>query len=289
MADKKISQLEQATTPLEGGELVPIVQNGETVRVEASEFIIDTSEFVKDSDLADVATSGDYNDLENLPTIPQSDEFVEKTGDTMTGALNIDASGTALSVPNGGANFSSIQLNDNKVLKLGTQTAENGFSPTMLFSTGTQTYLDLGNLDSNLFIRDRSDASTIRFTFQKSAGRLGINTTDPQAKLDVNGDLRTHSLLEKSKNGSVSGGSYLLDWNAYGNHDIIITQNTEIMQGDIPPLGYSQVITLNIIGDYALTLPTEWEIKNGGTYDGVNGSQIVVQSWDNGNFYTVIN
>ena len=26
-----------------------------------------------------------------------------------------------------------------------------------------------------------------------------------------------------------------------------------------------------------------------GTYDGVNGSQIVVQSWDNGEFYTIIN
>ena len=33
------------------------------------------------SQLADVATSGDYNDLENLPTIPTIDNFVEKTGD----------------------------------------------------------------------------------------------------------------------------------------------------------------------------------------------------------------
>ena len=92
MADKKISQLTQAITPLSGGELVPIVQNGETVKVNVGNLRADTSEFVKDSDLADVATSGDYT----VPTIPTTDNFVEKTGDTMRGinfkakALNIN-------------------------------------------------------------------------------------------------------------------------------------------------------------------------------------------------------
>ena len=49
---------------------MPIVQNGETKKVNASEFIVDTSEFVKESELSDVATSGDYDDLINKPTIP---------------------------------------------------------------------------------------------------------------------------------------------------------------------------------------------------------------------------
>jgi hypothetical protein len=141
-----------------------------------------------------------------------------------------------------------------------------------------------GDLNKWSFYTDNTERLHIN-----ELGNVGINTTNPQAKLDVSGDLRTDSLLEKSKNGSVSGGSYFLIWDSYGNHDIILTQNTEILQGDIPPVGYSQVITLNVIGDFALTLPVEWVVKNGGTYDGVNGSQIVVQSWDNGNFYTVIN
>ena len=259
MADKKISQLTQAITPLSGGELVPIVQNGETVKVNVGDLRADTS------------------------------EFVEKTGDTMTGALSIDATGTALTVPNGISDFNRIQLDSNKFLRLGTSNSGNGFNPTILFNTGSNSYLDLASSDSSFSIRDKEDFNSIRFTFTRTSGRLGINTTNPQAKLDVNGDLRTDSLLEKSKNGSVSGGSYFLIWDSYGNHDIILTQNTEILQGDIPPVGYSQVITINVIGDFALTLPVEWEVKNGGVYDGVNGSQIVVQSWDNGNFYTVIN
>ncbi len=44
-----------------------------------------------------------------------------------------------------------------------------------------------------------------------------------------------------------------------------------------------------MVGDFALSLPTQWVIKNSGVYDGVNGSQIVVQGYDNGNFYTIIN
>ncbi len=88
---------------------------------------------------------------------------------------------------------------------------------------------------------------------------------------------------------TVSGSLLYVDWSEYGHYDITINGNCAISQSNIPSAGQSQVITLNIIGDYALTLPVEWEIKNGGEYDGVNGSQIVVQSWDNGNFYTVIN
>ena len=47
MADKKITELNSVNLPLTGTEEVPIVQNGETKKVNASEFIVDTSEFVK--------------------------------------------------------------------------------------------------------------------------------------------------------------------------------------------------------------------------------------------------
>ena len=47
-----------------------------------------------------------------------------------------------------------------------------------------------------------------------------------------------------------------------------------------------QTITIYVKGDFALTLPTEW-IVIGGAYD-PNGTQFIVQSWDDGNFYCAI-
>jgi hypothetical protein len=84
-------------------------------------------------------------------------------------------------------------------------------------------------------------------------------------------------------------GTFNIDWNAYSNWDLTITGNTTLTQTNIPITGKEKPITIYVVGDFALTLPTEWVIKNGGAYDGVNGSQIVVQSWNNGQYYTVIN
>ena len=84
-------------------------------------------------------------------------------------------------------------------------------------------------------------------------------------------------------------GTFNIDWNAYSNWDLTITGNTTLTQTNIPTTGKEKTITIHVVGDFALTLPTEWVIKNGGAYDGVNGSQIVVQSWNNGQYYTVIN
>jgi hypothetical protein len=96
---------------------------------------------------------------------------------------------------------------------------------------------------------------------------------------DFNSDSLTQSI----------NGTYNIDWNEYSNWDLTLTGNTTLTQTNIPTTATEKTITIYVIGDFALTLPNEWVIKNGGTYDGVNGSQIVVQSWDNGNFYTVIN
>ena len=84
-------------------------------------------------------------------------------------------------------------------------------------------------------------------------------------------------------------GTYNIDWNDFSNWDLTLTGNTNISQTNIPIASKEKTITIYVVGDFALTLPTEWVVKNGGVYDGVNGSQIVVQSWNNGNFYTVIN
>ena len=96
---------------------------------------------------------------------------------------------------------------------------------------------------------------------------------------DFNSDSLTQSI----------NGTYNIDWNEYSNWELTLTGNATLTQTNIPPTATEKTITIYVIGDFALTLPTEWVVKNGGVYDGVNGSQIVVQSWDNGNFYTVIN
>ena len=58
MADKKISELNGVTLPLTGIEEIPIVQDGETKKVNSSEFI---SEFNNDSITVSVSTSYDID------------------------------------------------------------------------------------------------------------------------------------------------------------------------------------------------------------------------------------
>ena len=56
MADKKISQLNSVTTPLDGTEQIPIVQGGETKKVNSSEFISDF-----DNRATTIQVQGTYN------------------------------------------------------------------------------------------------------------------------------------------------------------------------------------------------------------------------------------
>ena len=84
-------------------------------------------------------------------------------------------------------------------------------------------------------------------------------------------------------------GTFNIDWDAYSNWDLTITGNTTISQTNTPIAGEEKTITIYVVGDFALTLPTEWVVKNNRNYNGVDGSQIVVQSWNNGQYYTVIN
>ena len=62
MADKKISELNNATLPLVGTELVPIVQGGETVKVAVSE-ILGSQNLQQVTDVGNTIESGDYLSL----------------------------------------------------------------------------------------------------------------------------------------------------------------------------------------------------------------------------------
>ena len=233
MADKKITELNSVNLPLTGSEELPIVQNGETKKVNASEFIVDTSEFVKESDLSDVATSGDYDDLNNKPTIP--------TIPTNVSEFNNDA------------NYTTESYVDGEINNLATVSI-------------TGNYNDLINKPT---IPNTDD-------FVEKAG-------------DTMSGLLQTPVVQEGSNEQINNAlnfEFFVNWSFFNNYDFTLTANGEIKQSNIPPSGYAQTITIYVKGDFALTLPTEW-IVIGGTYD-PNGTQFIVQSWDDGNFYCAI-
>ncbi len=95
--------------------------------------------------------------------------------------------------------------------------------------------------------------------------------------------------LNTSIENLTTTGVYDVDYSAGDNWDLTLTGNTTITESNIPAVGLVKTITIHVIGVFALTLPVAWVVVGGGTYDGVNGSQLVVQSWNNGNYYVVIN
>ena len=112
---------------------------------------------------------------------------------------------------------------------------------------------------------------------------------DGKTKKISSDNLKDSYVNNRHKTITINSGTYNIDFDAYSSWDITIAGNVTLTFSNIPPLGKSKTIVIYIVGQHALTLPVEWAIKNGGTYDGINGSQIVIMSWDNGNFYTVIN
>lgn len=92
------------------------------------------------------------------------------------------------------------------------------------------------------------------------------------------------------ENTSVSG-AYNIDWNESSNWELVLIGNTTISESNLPLIGTEKTITIYIIGDFSLSLPAEWVVSGGGVYDGLNGSQIVVQARTNATtkYQTVIN
>ena len=111
--------------------------------------------------------------------------------------------------------------------------------------------------------------------------------------VDKSGDTMTGLLqtpvVQEGSNEQINNAlnfEFFVNWSFFNNYDFTLTANGEIKQSNIPPSGYAQTITIYVKGDFALTLPTEW-IVIGGVYD-PNGTQFIVQSWDDGNFYCAI-
>jgi hypothetical protein len=192
MAKKKISEL-PAGGALNGTELVPIVQTGTTKRITAQDI-------ANLGNASGVEGSGTINRLAKFTatsTIGNSQLFDDGTSvglGTITplGLLHLfKASAATRMVIDGNAGQNKIiTYRTNAVQRFGlyvNNTAESG-----------------SNVGSDFQIRAYNDAGTLLSTplfIKRSTGNIGINTTSPAYKLDVNGTGRFTG---------ISTGAYLL-------------------------------------------------------------------------------
>jgi hypothetical protein len=155
MADKKISQLTAATTPLAGTEVLPIVQSGSTVKVAANDLTVKNIRSNATTGILQVAGPG--TGTTRVMTVPNGDFTVATTGaNTFSGIQTIAATfngvqaefgftaGRGLQIAtalNGGTNEGSSVLN-----------ARGGGAGQFIFQTeGTPRFTmeNLGNLVVN--------------------------------------------------------------------------------------------------------------------------------------------
>jgi hypothetical protein len=112
--------------------------------------------------------------VDNVSTGGSGGAYVNRTGDTMTGDLHINANGVMIS---GGA--AQIQFN-----------ASGGVN-----NTGFQIGRSLSGTNSNDFYIYNAVAGNTP-VFINNAGFIGIDTSNPVVQLDVNGDIRARDTIQ---------------------------------------------------------------------------------------------
>jgi hypothetical protein len=179
--------------------------------------------------------------------------------------LSIDASGTVVTMPH---NLNSDDLHWK--LRKGNE------------QVYPQSFIEIDNNNASITLNPIplvQDNVTMKLT--------KIGASDDTSTTPIAGSI--DALLEKVAATTVLGNTYNIDWNSYGHHDIILTQATTLTQSNIPPVGFTQTITMKVSGGYALDITTLGTIQDGAVVDGGQDVQIVTQSWNNGSAYTVIN
>ncbi len=311
MADKKITELNSVNLPLTGIEEIPIVQNGETKKVEVSNIgggdslweVSTGANSLIPKDSNNIA-SGDNAIAEGFGTeakanysrtggrsttvetsaeggVAEGEDTITRGKGAYTNGIETEANGDA-----------SFAVGDNTIAQsygevaVGTYNALDAtFNPTSATPTDKAFSVGVGAF------QDRKDGFVVRKNGVVNAPEQTIAefNADTSGKIVVTKEILNNELPNSnSKTDSISG-AYNIDWNEFSNWNLTLTANATLTQTNIPLLGKEKTLTIYVIGDFALSLPTQWVIKNGGVYDGVNGSQIVVQGYDNGNFYTIIN
>ena len=246
------------------------------------------SVFEFERNLTNTTTVGELNDLDDvvLTSLGSGDKI---EFDTVTGKFINRNLPTILITTAVGIDTTTTDANDvpQKGRNVG---VDNG---------ATAINYDVNSNDS--FYTKIVKLGTADMTFIEGAGRTlvfvddtDILTGEPGAvaeifSIGVTDYLRVVIDLDSSITVTGISVSYNVDWRKERNRDLTFTADTVLTESNIPKLKKSKIMTLFVKGDFLITLPVGWVVKGGGVYDGINGSLIVVQSWDNGNYHTVIN
>jgi len=203
MADKKISALTAATTPLAGTEVLPIVQSGSTVKVS-----VDNLTAGKAVSATSIATglgavgtpaytfTGDTNTgmwspaADNVAVSTAGNERVRVTSTGLVG-INTTNPSTLLQINSIGAtsatNQGRIKLEDGIVdINTGSSGIEFTGSNFGLGYGWRMTAIDSSGVQF-IFATRQNSASWTEAMRINAAGSVGINETAPDYRLDVNG------------------------------------------------------------------------------------------------------
>lgn len=175
MADKKISALTSATTPLAGTEVLPIVQSGTTVKVPVSD--LTAGRTVSASGLTVTGSSGSLINADFSST-PVTNRAAIQTS-TTNGNTNVSL------IPNGTGNRSSLQVysaSDRTNASLGSLTVLGASSAVILESSkqGTGTYFPLQIFTSGVNqvqIETTGDVTVKTGNLVQGTAAKGINFT----------------------------------------------------------------------------------------------------------------
>lgn len=174
MADKKISQLSAASTPLAGTEVLPIVQSGSTVKVSVADLTAGRSI------AANRATVSSSTPNSGNATITANVQY-GNAGDTST-AIRVNLnSGTGGSYLSGYISESVYGHNNEFIAGSGVVARDTSASRIVQASGNIQFFTDTSLTAGNVF------TPTERVRIQGNTGRVGIGTDSPNALLDVRG------------------------------------------------------------------------------------------------------
>ena len=189
-------------------------------------------------------------------------------------------------------NKKGIEYNEDYSLNWDENTPDNllttkGYVDRANAGFATESYVD-GNIQDNI-----NNLATVARSgdYDDLINKPTIPNTDDfveKAGDIMSGLLQTPVIREEMNSLPQAGisGNYNIDWSLYSTQTLKLTGNTTLTESNIPTTGYEQTIIVYIEGDFALTLPGTW-IVVGGSYDPA-GTQFIVQSWDDGNFYCAI-
>lgn len=191
MADKKISQLTSATTPLAGTEVLPIVQSGSTVKVSSDDLTVKNVRSNATTGILQVAGPGAA--ATRTMTVPDANFTVARTdaGQTFTGTQVMTSPRIVTSINDTNGNeLVNVTATASAVNEITVANAATGNRPTISTS---------GNdADIGLYIAPKGSGNVL------IASSLGINAT-PVYKLDALSSSGAQNIFRAGQSGVSNG------------------------------------------------------------------------------------